>query len=62
MNIGWIFLIEGKLIVEAKAVYDINNFHMAQVLSYLKTFDKKLGLILNFSKAKLQIKRVVFNL
>ena len=43
VNIGWIFLIEGKLIVEAKAVYDINNFHMAQVLSYLKTFDKKLG-------------------
>jgi GxxExxY protein len=56
------FLIEEEIILEIKAVYEINNFHMAQTLSYLKAADKKLGLILNFSRSKLEIKRVVFNL
>lgn len=56
------FLIEDTIILEVKAVYEINNFHMAQILSYLKATDKKLGLILNFSRSKLEIKRVVYNL
>ena len=56
------FLVEDAIIIENKAVYEINNFHMAQMLSYLKAADKKLGLILNFSKAKLEIKRVAYNL
>lgn len=56
------FLIEDEIILEIKAVYEINNFHMAQMLSYLKATNKKLGLILNFSRSKLQIKRVVYNL
>lgn len=56
------FLIEDEIILEIKAVFEINNFHMAQILSYLKATNKKLGLILNFSRSKLEIKRVVFNL
>ncbi|MFH1202231.1 MAG: GxxExxY protein [Candidatus Omnitrophota bacterium] len=56
------FLIEDEIILEIKAVYEINNFHMAQMLSYLKAADKKLGLILNFSRSKLEIKRVAYNL
>ena len=56
------FLIEDEIILEIKAVYEINNFHMAQTLSYLKATNKKLGLILNFSRSKLEIKRVVYNL
>lgn len=56
------FLIEDEIILETKAVYEINNFHMAQTLSYLKATNKKLGLILNFSRARLQIKRVVYHL
>lgn len=55
-------LVKKELIIEIKAVYDINNFHMAQILSYLKVTNKRLGLILNFARAKLQVKRVVFNL
>lgn len=46
------------LVVELKAVYEINNFHIAQMLSYLKASGKRLGLILNFSRSRLQIKRV----
>lgn len=56
------FLIEDEIILELKAVYEINNFHIAQILSYLKATNKKLGLILNFSRSKLEIKRVVHNL
>ncbi len=55
-------LIEDEIILEIKAVYEINNFHMAQMLSYLKAANKKLGLILNFSRSRLQIKRIVYNL
>ena len=44
--------------VELKAVYEINNFHIAQMLSYLKASGKRLGLILNFSRSRLDIKRV----
>lgn len=56
------FVVEEAIIVETKAVYEINNFHMAQILSYLKATSMRLGLILNFSRARLQIKRVVHGL
>lgn len=56
------FLIKDEIVLEIKAVCEINNFHMAQMFSYLKTTNKKLGLILNFSRPKLQIKRIVYNL
>ena len=56
------FLIENEVILEIKAVYWINNFHLAQALSYLKAIGKKLALILNFSKIKLQVRRVVCDL
>jgi len=32
-----------------------------QLISYLKTTDKRLGLILNFGRSKLEIKRVFHN-
>ena len=56
------FLVEDEIVLEAKALYEINNFHMAQVLSYLKATGKRLGLILNFSRTRLQIKRVAYHL
>ena len=52
-------LVVGKaLVVELKAVYQINNFHIAQMLSYLKAGEKKLGLILNFGRSRVEVKRV----
>ena len=56
------FVVEDTIILEVKAVYDINNFHLAQILSYLRAADKQLGLVFNFSRPKLQIKRVVHGL
>ncbi|MFC1510947.1 GxxExxY protein [Candidatus Margulisiibacteriota bacterium] len=52
------FLIEDSLILELKAVSAINDIHLAQILSYLKAADKRLGLILNFARGTLEIKRV----
>jgi len=53
------FLIENELILELKSIERIGNIHIAQILSYLKSLDKRLGLILNFGETKLGIKRVV---
>ncbi|MDD5004990.1 MAG: GxxExxY protein [Candidatus Omnitrophica bacterium] len=55
------FLIEGEIILEIKAAESISKIHLAQILSYLKALNKKLGLILNFCNTKLEIKRVVNN-
>lgn len=53
------FLIDNKVIVELKSVSDINDIHCAQLISYLKAANKKIGLILNFAKDKLEIKRII---
>jgi GxxExxY protein len=57
-------LVEGKLIVEVKAVEGLNDIHLAQVLTYLKLTNTKLGLLMNFNVVRLKegIKRVVNNL
>jgi GxxExxY protein len=56
--------VEEKLIVEVKAVEAIKNIHLAQVLTYLKLTNCKLGYLLNFNVVQLKsgIKRVVHNL
>ena len=57
-------LVEGQIVVELKAVDRITAVHEAQLLSYLKLSDKKLGLLINFNVARLTngIKRMVNNL
>jgi GxxExxY protein len=57
-------LVEEKLIVEVKAVEAIHDIHLAQVLTYLKLTNCKLGYILNINVVQLKsgIKRVVHNL
>lgn len=54
-------LVEKKLIIEVKAVEALNDVHLAQVLTYLKLSNCKLGLLMNFNVAKMAdgIKRVV---
>jgi len=53
------FVIENKVVLELKKADEINDVHIAQVVSYLKTMKLNLGLILNFGMSKLQIKRVI---
>lgn len=54
-------LIENKLVVEIKSVEAINEIHLAQVLTYLKLSNCKLGLLINFNTAlfKNGVKRII---
>lgn len=54
-------LVESCVIVELKAVRDISDLHAAQLLSYLRLSDLKLGLLINFNCVRLQdgLKRIV---
>ena len=42
-------LVEESVVVELKSVTAIESIHKAQLLSYLKLSDKRLGLLLNFN-------------
>lgn len=57
-------LVENKVIIEIKAVEALNDVHLAQVLTYLKLSDCKLGLLINFNVTLIKngIRRVVNNL
>lgn len=62
VNVGYEtvdFDIEEKVLIETKAVTEINDIHKAQLISYLKGASRKVGLILNFARPILEIKRVV---
>lgn len=52
-------VVENKIIVELKAVSELADIHLAQLRSYLKATGLKVGLLLNFAKPTLQIRRVV---
>ena len=52
-------LVEKKIIVELKAVKELTDIHFAQLRSYLKAADLKVGLLLNFAQPTLEIRRVV---
>ena len=57
-------LVEDSVIVELKAVEQLNSIHDAQLLTYLKLSNKKLGLLINFNVLRLKqgIKRLVNNM
>ena len=46
-------LLEGCVLVEAKAVEKILPIHKAQLLSYMKLLDVPIGLLINFHEMKL---------
>ncbi len=52
-------VVDGKIILELKAVSDMNSVFESQPFSYLKATDMKLGILLNFGKKKLEFKRIV---
>jgi len=57
-------IVENKLILEIKSVDALNDIHFAQLLTYLKLTNCKLGLLINFNVLLIRngIKRVVNNL
>jgi GxxExxY protein len=57
-------LVETKLILEVKSIEALADIHLAQVLTYLRLSDLRLGLLLNFNVVHIKdgIRRVVNNL
>jgi GxxExxY protein len=52
-------LVDGKVVVELKAVDSLIDSHLAQMISYLKATGLEVGLLLNFGTKSLQVRRVV---
>ena len=52
-------VVEGKLIVELKAVSNISNEHYAQILNYLKITGAPAGLLINFGSYKFEVRTVI---
>ncbi|MEZ5195927.1 MAG: GxxExxY protein [Bacteroidales bacterium] len=54
-------LVEGQVIIEVKSVEGLTDVHTAQVLTYLKLNNNKLGLLINFNVSLLKngIKRLI---
>ncbi len=54
-------LVKGNVVLELKAVESINNLHIAQLLTYLKLSNCRLGYLINFNVPVLKngIKRIV---
>ncbi len=55
-------MVENKIIIELKAVELLSDIHLAQILTYLKLSNCKLGLLVNFNVRHLKdgIRRVIF--
>ena len=53
-------VVDGRVIVEVKAAKQLDAVHDAQLLNYLKATGIRVGLLLNFGRSKLQVKRLVF--
>lgn len=51
-------LVEEKILVELKAVGEINDQHISQVLNYLKAYKLEVALLLNFGENSLTFKRI----
>ena len=50
-------LVEGKVLVELKAVSGLAKEHYAQLMNYLKATSLEVGLLINFGNPKLEYRR-----
>ena len=51
--------IEEKVMLEIKAVIQLENIHLAQAINYLESCGLEIGLLINFGSRNLQFKRVM---
>lgn len=52
-------IVEGKVVVELKCVAALDPSHFATLKSYLKASKLRLGLLINFSKSVLEVRRII---
>ena len=55
------FVVESKVLVELKAVIQMDDVHLAQALNYLKAYKLEVGLLINFGSKSLIFKRLVLS-
>jgi GxxExxY protein len=55
------FIVEDDIIVELKALVNLEDVHLAQAKNYLVAYQKAVGLLINFGAKSLQFKKVFNN-
>ena len=53
------FFVEGKIMVELKAIVQLEDVHLAQAINYLEAYGLNIRLLINFGNTSLQFKRVM---
>jgi GxxExxY protein len=53
------FFVEGKVMVEIKALTALEDVHLAQAINYLEAYGMEVGLLINFGAKSLQYRRVI---
>src|SRR5436190_22931145 len=51
------FFVEGLVMVELKAIIQLENVHLAQAMNYIEAYKMEMGLLINFGAKSLQFKR-----
>lgn len=52
------FFVDDRIMVELKAVINLEDVHLAQAMNYLEVYNVEIGLLINFGAKSLQFKRV----
>ena len=55
------FIVENKIVVELKALINLEDVHLAQAKNYLEAGGIEIGLLINFGSPSLQFKRLINN-
>jgi GxxExxY protein len=53
------FVVKRKILAELKAIIELEDVHLAQMLNYLKAYKSEVGLLINFGSKSLTFKRLV---
>jgi GxxExxY protein len=53
------FFVEEKIMLELKAITQLEDVHLAQAINYLEAYSLDIGLLINFGNTSLQFKRVM---
>lgn len=52
------FFVENLIMVELKALTELEKVHLAQAINYLEAYDVEIGLLINFGARSLEFKRL----
>lgn len=56
------FIVKNAVVLELKAISEMDKGNFNQVLNYLEAYKKEIGLLINFGTESLQFKRLILTL